>query len=978
MADYKIRYDDIFEGDLFKEMKKSLDELTEKLTKFDNLLKENSQNYKKSINEIISSNDSNSKKLEQVNKNVVELTKNYKEQAEILKVTAKIKEIENLVDKTAVELTENKRFAKRELTKDIREELKVTKALNEIQKDERIILEAIARDYNTLQDTLEGLRVRYRNLAAAGKENTEEAKNLLASIQKLDDRIKEIDYSIGVYHRNVGNYLGSMKVFWNETIEKASQTRGVLGTLIQTLNGVRIAFNAAGGGLKGFASGLKFLGRMILAGGIIGAINLLGDLLDRLWSGLKNIVTSYFSTTGKTPVDITATEQETLDYLQSIENDPRLSDEEKLKKFKEFYKKYSDTQNLLLKQREYYINEKRKLEEKNRKLQDEIIRKKAKYPPVDGVAPKLPEEEEFEENQKLIIKYQEYINAYQYGADKIDVALRTTNEKTEELAKKIAADKEREIAQAIEEKTERLNDIITDIFKLNKKFKVIFEKVHNDFIEEITNIDKAYFEASKLAQELGRNVEDITKLYNAKTIEIINNTIDELTVAVNSYMNKYKDLKEKLYESLPDMLMEKIKLKTLSTVNDIQSQINDLLIGIEKIDLEINKLRLKYSQISSEVEKNEILKSIELLEKERSRIESLIAENIILKEEIEIWGKYELVKQRLDLMKGEYEKERTWIELQFEKNKKFYDDEKKWQEDKQKALIQLEKNYYYDMLNIVSQNLEEFKKLKSEKPDEYKIFDIIITNLEKTSLDIEKKFEEINNKLAEERKKTNEEIRKSLEQQIKANSKYITELLGYLNKYAENIAKTKQEILNKRLSEIDKQISALTAKIEGGNVYADESLAKLESKRRELIKQQEEIKKEAQRRELALSAFSAYAQGIAQGKTPQQSLIETLKALSQLTSFVSTLPTFKEGTEYVDSKLINLPFKEDAILARIHVGERIVPADINKKLGDIPNDKLPELINNSEKVLFDYDSLLDSLTLAIKRRNEIRKIKRLL
>ena len=65
--------------------------------------------------------------------------------------------------------------------------------------------------YSDLSARLNTLRNRYKDMAAAQEESTDEAKALLKEVQELDKRLKDIDSSVGQFQRNVGNY-GSASV----------------------------------------------------------------------------------------------------------------------------------------------------------------------------------------------------------------------------------------------------------------------------------------------------------------------------------------------------------------------------------------------------------------------------------------------------------------------------------------------------------------------------------------------------------------------------------------------------------------------------------------------------------------------------------------------------------------------------------------------------------------------------------------------
>jgi hypothetical protein len=65
--------------------------------------------------------------------------------------------------------------------------------------------------YRQLSKQLTDNRKRFKDLAAAGQENSDAAKTLLKDITALDERLKEIDGSVGQFQRSVGDYRNAIK-----------------------------------------------------------------------------------------------------------------------------------------------------------------------------------------------------------------------------------------------------------------------------------------------------------------------------------------------------------------------------------------------------------------------------------------------------------------------------------------------------------------------------------------------------------------------------------------------------------------------------------------------------------------------------------------------------------------------------------------------------------------------------------------------
>lgn len=101
----------------------------------------------------------------------------------------------------------------RKLTEEQAKAAEAVKAHNKEMREQARISLGLDGEYKKLVKQLDDLRMKYKNLAAAGKEQTDEAKAQLAAIQALDSKLKQIDASTGQFTRNVGNYKGELYSF---------------------------------------------------------------------------------------------------------------------------------------------------------------------------------------------------------------------------------------------------------------------------------------------------------------------------------------------------------------------------------------------------------------------------------------------------------------------------------------------------------------------------------------------------------------------------------------------------------------------------------------------------------------------------------------------------------------------------------------------------------------------------------------------
>lgn len=118
-----------------------------------------------------------------------------------------------------------------------------------------------------------------------------------------------------------------------------------------------------------------------------------------------------------------------------------------------------------------------------------------------------------------------------------------------------------------------------------------------------------------------------------------------------------------------------------------------------------------------------------------------------------------------------------------------------------------------------------------------------------------------------------------------------------------------------------------------------------------------------------LAALKSFSTILEKSKDTKSATLEAISSISSIFAFISTLPKFYHGTEYVSFengvKLHNI--HRDSIIARLHEGERVVPAHINAQLKGIKNEDLPKLIKQSENISFDYDSFENAFISIIKK-----------
>ena len=143
-----------------------------------------------------------------------------------LKKTTDVQEIKKLETKL-VDL----KAAQMEVNKVVKEQIK--------SRNEEITATDKANGaYRKLSKELNDQRNRYKDLAAAQQDNTQEAKDLLVSINNLDKKLKGIDATVGQFQRNVGGYTEALGQFFPKLGGTLGQVTGTIGGLSQGINGL--------------------------------------------------------------------------------------------------------------------------------------------------------------------------------------------------------------------------------------------------------------------------------------------------------------------------------------------------------------------------------------------------------------------------------------------------------------------------------------------------------------------------------------------------------------------------------------------------------------------------------------------------------------------------------------------------------------------------------------------------------------------
>ena len=131
-----------------------------------------------------------------------------------------------------------------EVNKEVREQVRA-------RQEELTNSNKAGATYRELSKRLNDLRHRYKDMAAAEQEATQEAQDLLQEITLLDRRLKKIDADVGQFQRNVGGYTEALSQFFpriggsiGDVSDSIGFLKGQTGALGKGFGGLLVAFTA--------------------------------------------------------------------------------------------------------------------------------------------------------------------------------------------------------------------------------------------------------------------------------------------------------------------------------------------------------------------------------------------------------------------------------------------------------------------------------------------------------------------------------------------------------------------------------------------------------------------------------------------------------------------------------------------------------------------------------------------------------------
>jgi hypothetical protein len=229
--------------------------------------------------------------------------------------------------------------------------------------------------------------------------------------------------------------------------------------------------------------------------------------------------------------------------------------------------------------------------------------------------------------------------------------------------------------------------------------------------------------------------------------------------------------------------------------------------------------------------------------------------------------------------------------------------------------------------------------------------------IQKELLELELEGEDQKN---EELIEGSQKVTKSLEDDGKTQKENLKNnldsILDFIDGYLKERSKKEIEGIDKELSAVQKREATLLALIESGNAEAGASLSALRKEEALLEAEKEKEQEKQQNRELLIATLKSFNNGLSGGENSGEALINTIGSISQLTSFISSLPKFATGTDSFGTESVSSSYGTkihsgiDGQLAMVNVGERILPTELNQKLGGISNETLVSTFTDAKSL----------------------------
>jgi hypothetical protein len=924
-AENKIGFEDIFKDDIFTPVRQAGESLAKVLDEIEKRLKE----LQKQTIAAARGAEQNANGMRQVAKAINEVKANSDALAKIEQQRAKLQEKLKALESDVAKETEKLRFKIRDLTAEYKRRAAAETAAERAAAAMQLANNRLEASYADLSNALNDLRERYKDLVVQGKANTEEAAKLRDAIVKLDRELKEIDFSVGQFQRNVGNYAQSFKEALTDFFRGAGPAgQAVLG-LGFAAQRAGDAFRAAGGGVKGFARAVVEAGRALRGVGLLLILEAISKLAS-LGKGLEALEKA------KERIDNLRDEIKLNEQLAAIKLRLEAQEATSLAGLRERGRLLEQQAQLELQliaqERARVEREKAKIEEELKEIEDSFFVKlfrglgRALGALIRGIGQVVGAIGELAGafNEDLGRRIKGFTQTISGAAAEV-----------ERFFSNIQADKSAELTEKLADAESRLSELRIREAEVTAKLRKEQEELAKQREELIqrtldslnVEVEAVQTQREALKREYEKRISDLEAAYE-EAKRVLEGSQKELLEAERRYLASRAALEAEFARKEGEILAENAQ-KLAKIRAELQQ---DTLLS------EINSIRERYDALIEEVKRSAAeleTDEIELIQRlEEAKTRAIIAAQL-KSADADIKFREELAKARL-----ETERENFAMEEDFAKYR-------------ERRLLEIQLESAQERLKV----LGELYRITGEKQ-----LELEIAQTEALIAQLNAKLKALSDTGLDQQKEIIKEYLRALDA-----------LADAFDSYLKRIEERALSGLERQRGVLQRRIAVFEGLAKEGALAATESIAALEAQEAQLVQQQEQLKRRAQRREFALAAVKTYVQLLERGAP--NALAQTIRDITLLTQLISKLPTFYHGTEYVREGVRIPNAVRDALIVRVHEGERIVPAHINKQLRGVKNEDLPKLVAGGE-VSFDYDRFLETLDVVLRKRDSVKKVRR--
>jgi hypothetical protein len=922
-AENRIGFEDIFKDDIFTPVRQAGEALAKILDELEKRLKE----LQKQTIAAARGAEQNANGMRQVAKAISEVKANSDALAKVEQQRIRLEEKLKALESDVAKEVEKLKFRIRDVTAEYKRRAAAETAAERATKAQELANNRLNASYADLSNALNDLRERYKDLVVQGKANTEEAAKLRDAIVKLDRELKEIDFSVGQYQRNVGNYAQSFKEALTEVLNKSGPAgQAVLG-LGFAAQRAGDAFRAAGGGVKGFVRAVVEGGRALRGVGLLLILEAISKLAS-LGKGLDAL-------------------EKAKEWIDSLRDEIRLN--EQLAAVKLRLEAQEATSLAVLRERERLLQRQAQLElELIAQERARVEREKAKI-----------EEELKDVEDSLFVKLfrglgqafgalvrglGQVVRAVGELAGVFDAKLReqirgfagtieAAAAGVERFFSNIQADKAAELTDKLAAAESRLSELRIKEAEVTAKLRKEQEELAKQREELIqrtldslnVEVEAVQTQREALKREYAKRISDLEDAYEAAK-KVLEGNDAALLEAQKRYLASLSALEAEFARKEGEILAENAqRLAKIRTELQQDTLISEVEAIRERYDALIEEVRKRAAELESD--------EVELLQRlEEAKTRAIIAAQLRAAD-ADIKFREDLAKARLETERGNFATEEAFAKY------------------RERRLLEIQLEAARERLKV----LGELYRVTGEKQ-----LELEIAQTEALISQLNAKLKALADAGLDQQKAIIKEYLQALDA-----------LADAFDSYLKRLEDRAFAGLERQGGTLQRRIAVFEGLAKEGALAASESIAALEAQEAELVQRQEQLKRRAQRREFALAAVKTYVQLLE--RNAPNALAQTIRDITLLTQLISKLPTFSQGTEYVREGVRIPNAVRDALIVRVHEGERIVPAHINRQLRGVKNEDLPKLAAGGG-VSFDYDRFSETLGVVLRKNNSVKRV----